>query len=364
MLKYTLLMIAVPLGIANVSVNVVFWSSHVEGIFADTIASLWAVGLTLVEVLFPAWAITQHHYCKTLSILFYVVGCTTAVFSILVFAMTIDNTLSHHMESLERNEQAKIQEQEKNQLQKKLTHIQLQAAQTAIDAANKYNEVDKISLGTMPAIKQANILAEKIHRSLQEKREENKKHTHPHTLAYLLTLEKVTGIPRNTLKITLAIILGLLVEVSVILAIAALAQTKRDQRYKIKELPVDSSELKPAGEHSQYNKSNKDHEETDTQSTTTKDAHNYVDNNSDDTTNNLTENLDNELTLLARVRRDILMGKFGDVPKLSELPKEYPGTGLRYPQVQKLRDQMIQDGEAIREGKSRMRLKRVGDDNE
>lgn len=362
--RYLLLVVALPLSVANVSVNVIFWSSHVEGVFADVIASLWAVGLTLVEFLFPAWAIVYHHHYRVLSILFYVVGINAAVFSILVFAMTIDNELSHHLESLQNYEQEKIQQEENKKLQKELAHIQLQAAQTAIDAAKKYNEVDKISLGTMPVIKQAEELAEKMYQTLQEEREAQKNTAQPHPLKYLLTLEALTGISTTTLKILLALILGTLVEAATILSIAALAKPRNEEHDRLKALPCHASVIQPTEGHHTYCDSDPRQESTDNQSSSTPHANDVFDNTVDETINTPSDNQENELTLLARVRRDILMGKFGDVPKLSELPKEYPGTGLRYPHVQQLRNQMINDGEAIPHGKARMKLKRIGDSDE
>lgn len=354
--KHVLFSIAIPLSISNVTVNIVFWSSHVDGIFADTVAGMWAVGLTLVEFLFPVWAILHNTRYKFLSFVFYVVGFITAVFSILVFAMTIDNTLSYHMETLEKNEQEKVHQKEKIQLQKEIAGIQLQAAQTAIDEANKYNEVDKISLGTMPAIKQADMLAEKIQRSLQESKEAPKSIPLSHPLKYLITLERLTGISKNTLKITIALILGLLVEVSAVLAVVALLLPNNKKDTQLKELPVNDTVIKPGEQQPSNIHSIDNSNESCVLKHTSEESNNSTDSSND--------NKENELALLARVRRDILMGKYSDIPKLSTLPQKYPGTGLRYHHLQKLRKEMIACGEAVNHGKSRMKLKRIGDNNE
>ncbi len=314
--NYLFLLIAIPLVIASLCINIVFWSNHADHAFAKTLAALWAVGLTAVEFIFPAWALHHWRQHRASALMFSIVGGAVAVFSVWVFAMTIDNAIAKPFNALEHQVKTEAQKEEKDALQRQLAERTLDAATVAIKAANRFNEIDKISLGTLPALEKFQELTHQAAQTLhpQEPHASNADGT-AHNLHYLLTLSTITGIERHTLKLNLALMLALLIEAAAVMSVMMLTrpQTAPQAATAAVEHAVNTAEPQPA------------------ESTP-------------------------ELPPLQQARQDILNGVHGDIPAMSALPKYYQGTGLRFHDFQTLRDEMIAAGELKPLGAKRVTL--------
>ena len=295
-------LIAIPLVFSNLCVNVYFWSSHVNHVAAQLLAGAWAIGLTSVEFIFPVWAIQKVKDNTAESIVFGLSAVVIALFSILVFAMTIEKVLDKPFAEMIHNQKVQDHNEEVAKARRDWVSTSHEAAKIAVASANRLHELDKISLGSIPAIEKFHEISDRALREIEKNAEVSGIEIQHHSsLSYLFTLSKVLGVSAGKIKLLISFVLAALIELVAVLSVIVLMR---------------SSEDVVVGE----------------------------------------EEDEKEITTLQIIRRDILNGVHGKIPVLSKLPDYYRGTGVRFEDVQDLRNTMLSSGELIAHGKNRVKL--------
>lgn len=293
--------IATLLIVANTFVNVDFWMSLGESIDVKIIAGVWAIGLSMAEFCFPIIAA----YCVTINpitrVITWAVASVAMGLSIAVCTLTLTSYVEPKIAKLHAAQQFQQSQQDNQNLNHAFVTAQINAANATAETISGYNKANKLTAGSVVAIDKLEVINTRIDKLLNTTKQNNNEHKNPQppALQGVARIAERLGVPLSTFLTNVFLALALLIE-----AVALLS----------------CFYLRALSQASSYSERNEE---------------------------NLPENLE-------PIRQKVLAGEYGDEPAFRVIRDQ--NQGVRFSQLQLLREWMIKKGELIRGDRNRVKL--------